>query len=335
MVYRAGLIPGAGRPRWRAGGSRFAAIGHAPIFIMAQSFGERDPRDYGMDAAVEFPPHKLTEHLPQLNGSLRMLDFAADARIFELRRRGRGLGPVAPAVPADPHGAAGLGQRCAAAGAGHDDPWRDAGLVSGLAVAPDRDGGGAEGGRRGAGLHQCLERVGRGRLSRAGRAFRRGVPQCDGAGGERRGADTAGVAVAAGGARRVHRPGRNCCCCISGGRWSDRGVGVSFLLLGGGPLEAEYRAVAPTTLFAGAEELARHAAALAASGFRSAIVNTSAGGARLRGAGGAWDRLHAAAARDAAAAARAAVGRGGAAPAWRRRGMWCSRPGSCATATTS
>ena len=58
----------------------------------------------------------------------------------------------------------------------------------------------------------------------------------------------------------------------------ERGVEVTFLLLGGGPLEAEYRASAPTTIFAGSEELARHAAALAASGFRAAICNTSATG---------------------------------------------------------
>ncbi len=62
MVYRAGLIPdtAAAIARWRR---RFAALGHEPLFVMAQSFAERDPRAFGMDAAVEFPPHKLTEGL--------------------------------------------------------------------------------------------------------------------------------------------------------------------------------------------------------------------------------------------------------------------------------
>ncbi len=30
-----------------------------PYIVMAQSFGDHDPRLYGLDAAVEFPPHKL------------------------------------------------------------------------------------------------------------------------------------------------------------------------------------------------------------------------------------------------------------------------------------
>jgi len=47
MVYRAGLIPGGAATvaRWRRA---FAATGHDPMFIMAQSFGERDPREVGM-----------------------------------------------------------------------------------------------------------------------------------------------------------------------------------------------------------------------------------------------------------------------------------------------
>ncbi len=82
MVYRAGLIPGGAVSvkRWRR---QFRALGHDPIFVMAQSFGARDPREFGMDAAVEFPPHKITEHLPQLNDRLRMLDFSATARVFD------------------------------------------------------------------------------------------------------------------------------------------------------------------------------------------------------------------------------------------------------------
>ena len=81
MVYRAGLIPDtpAAVARWRA---LFRAAGEDPVFVMAQSFGERDPRPAGFDAAVEFPPHKLTEGLPLLNAGLHMLDPSATAQVY-------------------------------------------------------------------------------------------------------------------------------------------------------------------------------------------------------------------------------------------------------------
>ena len=81
MVYRAGLIPdtAATVAGWRA---QFRAGGEDPVFVMAQSFQERDPRPLGMDAAVEFPPHKLTEGLARLNPKLAMLDAGASAQVF-------------------------------------------------------------------------------------------------------------------------------------------------------------------------------------------------------------------------------------------------------------
>ena len=81
MVYRAGLIPDAAAavPRWRA---LFCARGEDPLFVMAQSFDDRDPRAFAMDAAVEFPPHKLTTGLPLLNPGLHMLDPAATAQVY-------------------------------------------------------------------------------------------------------------------------------------------------------------------------------------------------------------------------------------------------------------
>jgi glycosyltransferase involved in cell wall biosynthesis len=35
-----------------------------PLIFMAQTFGRRDPRPYGLDGAIEFPPHKLSDTLP-------------------------------------------------------------------------------------------------------------------------------------------------------------------------------------------------------------------------------------------------------------------------------
>jgi len=66
------------------------------------------------------------------------------------------------------------------------------------------------------------------------------------------------------------------------------GAEVEFLLLGGGAMEAEYRRVAPTTVVAGQAALSARIGAMAARGWRHAIVNTTAAGpavATLRGAG--------------------------------------------------
>ena len=35
-----------------------------PLIFMAQTFGARDPREFGLDGAIEFPPHKLSNNLP-------------------------------------------------------------------------------------------------------------------------------------------------------------------------------------------------------------------------------------------------------------------------------
>ncbi len=81
MVYRASLIPQTAQTlaRWRR---LFAqAHGENPIFVMAQTFDDLDPRPLGFDAAVEFPPHKLTRGLPQVYDRLDIFDetFEADA----------------------------------------------------------------------------------------------------------------------------------------------------------------------------------------------------------------------------------------------------------------
>ena len=57
MIYRPGILPNslATMRRWRAA---FTRAGD-PYIVMAQSFSDDDPRIHGIDAAVEFPPHKL------------------------------------------------------------------------------------------------------------------------------------------------------------------------------------------------------------------------------------------------------------------------------------
>ena len=60
--------------RWRA---HFTAAGLGdPFLVMAQGFGDTDPRRYGFDAAAEFPPHKVGWKGPDLAASVRR--FARD-----------------------------------------------------------------------------------------------------------------------------------------------------------------------------------------------------------------------------------------------------------------
>ncbi len=82
MVYRASLIPDTASTiaRWRR---LFAeAHGENPVFVMAQTFDDVDPRPLGFDGAIEFPPHKLTKGLPQIYDSLEIFDEAFEADVF-------------------------------------------------------------------------------------------------------------------------------------------------------------------------------------------------------------------------------------------------------------
>jgi glycosyltransferase involved in cell wall biosynthesis len=82
MIYRADILPDARAclKRWR----KLFREQHeeAPLWIMAQSFGQQDPRANGFDAAVEFPPHKITERIPTINDRLRWFDPEATTRVF-------------------------------------------------------------------------------------------------------------------------------------------------------------------------------------------------------------------------------------------------------------
>ncbi|MDR3415941.1 MAG: glycoside hydrolase family 99-like domain-containing protein [Nevskia sp.] len=76
MLYRPGLLPDAAATlrRWRA---HFTAAGLGdPFLVMAQGFGDTNPRRYGFDAAAEFPPHKVGWKGPDLATSVRR--FAPD-----------------------------------------------------------------------------------------------------------------------------------------------------------------------------------------------------------------------------------------------------------------
>lgn len=82
FIYRPGQIPDAkGQIEiWR----KLFADRHGldPLFFMAQSFGDHDPSVFGLDGAIEFPPHKVCSGLPLVNHSLEMLDPNFAGQIF-------------------------------------------------------------------------------------------------------------------------------------------------------------------------------------------------------------------------------------------------------------
>lgn len=82
FIYRPGIIPHAGETiaRWREIFQK--RYGERPLIFMAQVFGDNDPRTFGLDGAIEFPPHKLAAGLPQLNSSLQIFDPAFSGVYF-------------------------------------------------------------------------------------------------------------------------------------------------------------------------------------------------------------------------------------------------------------
>ena len=64
VIYNPGNVPDAAETidRWR--GLLRTQHGLDPLIFMTQTFGRRDPAIFGLDGAMEFPPHKLTDVLP-------------------------------------------------------------------------------------------------------------------------------------------------------------------------------------------------------------------------------------------------------------------------------
>ena len=74
MIYRPGIIPDAVAKfsSWR---NLFKRLGDEnPILVMAQGFGDIDPRQYALDGAIEFPPHKVVARVNHINANLNCLD---------------------------------------------------------------------------------------------------------------------------------------------------------------------------------------------------------------------------------------------------------------------
>lgn len=265
MVYRAGLIPHTAETvaGWRI---LFRAQGENPLFVMTQSFNERDPRPIGMDAAVEFPPHKLTVGLTRQRP--QMLDASATPQIYayddvaaasdlvpqpyplirtavpgwdnDARRQGAGLvlqgsTPDAYAAWLDRLIEAATAQPVCGEALVCVNAWNE--WAEGAYLEPDVHFGAAY-------------------LNATARAIGRAAPA------ERRILLVGHDAFPAGAQLLLLNIGR---------QMRARGVPIEFLLLESGALEAEYRAVGPLTI-APSDTLAGRAW----PGVTTALVNTAA-----------------------------------------------------------
>lgn len=85
IIYRPGIIPDCAEKmtRWRAALEK--EYGERPFFVMAQGFGDSDPREFGMDAAIEFPPHKLLHGEAPINESLQVFDPEFSGNVFDYK----------------------------------------------------------------------------------------------------------------------------------------------------------------------------------------------------------------------------------------------------------
>ena len=284
MIYRAAIIPDTEHTiaRWRA---LFAErCGENPIFVMAQAFGDHDPRPHGMDGAIEFPPHKVVEGLATINDRLHVLDPDFTAQTFDYddvvdralsapapdyplirtacpswdndaRREGAGL-VMHGSTPAKYQAWLEKLVRQALAQPFHGSPivcvnaWNE--WAEGATLEPDLHHGAAylnATARAVTGFGHAASTVRGGRVLLVGHdAFRAGAQSL--------------LLHMAQQLKRAH------------------GVEVRILLLGGGALLDAYRAAAATRVAALSDpELAAHLRQLRGEGFDAAIVNTAASAA--------------------------------------------------------
>lgn len=74
FIYRPNIIPNAKQriARWRFLCKEL--LNEEPIFYMAHAFDQINPFEYGMDGAIEFPPHKVAEGLEDVSRSKGVID---------------------------------------------------------------------------------------------------------------------------------------------------------------------------------------------------------------------------------------------------------------------
>jgi glycosyltransferase involved in cell wall biosynthesis len=247
--------------------------------MMGQGFDANDPREFGLDGAIEFPPHKLTANLPKINDDLDWLDMEAKTHVIsyeetvavslaeprppypliktavpswdnDARREGRGLllhggtpaafGQWVSALIERAQRAPVFGQPIICINA-----WNE--WAEGAYLEPDI--------HYGAAYLNALARA----MSRDASAADRGKILLVGHDAHRHGAQTLLLALG----RQLRRA---------------HGLSVEFLLLQGGAMVQDYADVAPVLISGRASDLPPQVRKLAERGFRRAIVNTVAAG---------------------------------------------------------
>jgi glycosyltransferase involved in cell wall biosynthesis/GT2 family glycosyltransferase len=82
VLYRPSILPDAKATleRWRA---HCRAVGIGELFLAMVQFDVEDPRIYGFDAAIEFPPHKLAKGLEPINRKLEIINPEYQGNVIE------------------------------------------------------------------------------------------------------------------------------------------------------------------------------------------------------------------------------------------------------------
>lgn len=278
MVYRPRLIPDtkATVGRWR---SLFRdRFNEDPLLMMAQGFGDEDPGEFGLDGAIEFPPHKVAMNLPNMIGEVDLLDsdFAGQVISYD-RVVENSLAAPTPSYPlikgATPSWdndarRQGSGMVLQGSSPAKYEAWLSA-LIERAAAAPffgekmvvvNAWNEWAEGA-----YLEPDQHFGAAFLNATARA----VTGAARAAGERLSVLLVGHDAHPHGAQEL---------LWNIGRTMRRrfGAEIEFLLLGGGELVPRYEAIAPTTVLSAAGELQTVLAGYHRRGFRTAIVNTTA-----------------------------------------------------------
>jgi glycosyltransferase involved in cell wall biosynthesis len=100
LIYRPNLVPKAAETfaRWRE--RCLATYGYAPLVLGVLGFGLTDPREFGLDGALEFPPHFLAEGLAPITSEFDLLDPHFRGHVFDYEGVvARSLERTTPAYP--------------------------------------------------------------------------------------------------------------------------------------------------------------------------------------------------------------------------------------------
>ncbi len=277
MIYRPALIPdcAATIAAWRQ--SFRETWNEDPILVMAQSFGATDPAEFGLDGAIEFPPHKIVSGLKLRNAEVQLLDQDATFQIYayddvvaaSLAEPAPGFPLIKTALPGWDNDARreGAGMVLHGSTPAKYQAWMEA-LVDRTAthsffgerfVCVNAWNEWAEGAYLEPDLH-----YGAAFLNATGRA----VARLGAVAATERLLLVGHDAFPAGAQMLLLHIGRQLARC--------HGVAVEFLLLGDGALLDRYTAVAPTTVLRDRRAVAAHLAQVAGRGVTRALVNSAA-----------------------------------------------------------